>query len=59
MALIPIPLCEETSESLFGANGQRLAIKYKLTDVHIRNHDICIIYIYIINSINKHKRNVI
>ncbi|RVW63132.1 hypothetical protein CK203_063267 [Vitis vinifera] len=40
--LVPIPLCEETSESLFGANGQRLAIKYKLTDVHIRNHDICI-----------------
>ena len=29
-------------ESLFGANGERLAIKYKLTDVHIRNHDICI-----------------
>ena len=41
-SLVPIPLCEETSESLFGANGQRLAIKYKLTDVHIRNHDICI-----------------
>ncbi|KAL6347349.1 hypothetical protein AAG906_016822 [Vitis piasezkii] len=40
--LVPIPLCEETSLSLFGANGKRLAIKYKLTDVHIRNHDICI-----------------
>ncbi|RVW83333.1 hypothetical protein CK203_038862 [Vitis vinifera] len=40
--LVPIPLCEETSQSLFGANGKRLAIKYKLTDVHIRNHDICI-----------------
>ncbi|RVW91463.1 hypothetical protein CK203_038615 [Vitis vinifera] len=25
--VVPIPLCEETSESLFGANGQRLAIK--------------------------------
>ena len=31
-----------SSQSLFGANGKRLAIKYKLTDVHIRNHDICI-----------------
>ncbi|KAL6332997.1 hypothetical protein AAG906_020015 [Vitis piasezkii] len=40
--LVPIPLCEETSQSLFGANGKRLAIKYKLTNVHIRNHDICI-----------------
>ncbi|KAL6338401.1 hypothetical protein AAG906_020485 [Vitis piasezkii] len=30
--LVPIPLCEETSMSLFGANGKRLAIKYKLTD---------------------------
>ncbi|RVW67140.1 hypothetical protein CK203_063958, partial [Vitis vinifera] len=41
-SLVPIPLCEETSVSLSGANGERLAIKYKLTDVHIRNHDICI-----------------
>ena len=40
--LVPIQLCEETSQSLFGANDKRLAIKYKLTDVHIRNHDICI-----------------
>ena len=40
--LVPIPLCEETSQSLFGANGKRLAIKYKLTNVHIRNHDIYI-----------------
>ena len=40
--LVPIPLCEETSQSLFGANGKRLVIKYKLTDVHIRNHDIYI-----------------
>ncbi|KAL6318637.1 hypothetical protein AAG906_000715 [Vitis piasezkii] len=40
--VVPIQLCEETSQSLFGANGKRLAIKYKLTDVHIRNHDICI-----------------
>ena len=31
-----------SSQSLFGANGKRLAIKYKLTDVHIHNHDICI-----------------
>ncbi|RVW17992.1 hypothetical protein CK203_109384 [Vitis vinifera] len=40
--LVPIPLCEETSQSLFGANGKRLAIKYKLTEAHIRNHDVCI-----------------
>ena len=40
--LVPFPLCEETSQSLFGANGKRLAIKYKLTNVHIRNHDIYI-----------------
>ena len=40
--LVPFPLCEETNQTLFGANGKRLAIKYKLIDVHIRNHDICI-----------------
>ena len=40
--LVNIQLCEETSQSLFGANGKRLDIKYKLTDVHIRNHGICI-----------------
>ena len=40
--LVPIQLCEETNQFLFGANGKRLAIKYELTDVHIRNHDICI-----------------
>ena len=40
--LVPIQFCEETSQSLFGANGKRLVIKYKLTDVHIRNHDIYI-----------------
>ena len=40
--LVPIRLYEETSQSLFGANDKRLAIKYKLTDVHIYNHDICI-----------------
>lgn len=40
--LVPISLCEETNQSLFGANGKRLAIKYKLTDAHIRNHDVCI-----------------
>ena len=46
--LVPIPLCEETSQSLFGANGKRFAIKYKLTDVHNRNHDICIKQTFII-----------
>ena len=40
--LVPIRLYEETSQSLFGANGKRLAIKYKLTDNYIHNHDICI-----------------
>ena len=40
--LVPIQLCEKTSWSLFGANGKRLSIKYKLTDVHIHNHDTCI-----------------
>ena len=40
--LVPIPLCEDTSQSLFGVNGKRLAIKCKLTDVYIRNHGICI-----------------
>ena len=38
--LVPISLCEETNQS--HANGKRLAIKYKLTDAHIRNHDVCI-----------------
>ncbi|WKA05473.1 hypothetical protein VitviT2T_023437 [Vitis vinifera] len=40
--LVPVQLCVKTSESLFGANGKRLAIKCKLTDVYIRNHGICI-----------------
>ena len=52
--LVPISLCEETSQSLFGANGKRLAIKYKLTDVHIRNHDVCIKQTFIIvNDLNE------
>ena len=40
--LVPISLCEETNQSLFGANGKRLVIKYKLTDANIHNHDVCI-----------------
>ncbi|KAL6313388.1 hypothetical protein AAG906_001100 [Vitis piasezkii] len=40
--LVPIPLCEESSMSLFGADSKRFTTKYKLTDVHIRNHDVCI-----------------
>ena len=33
---------KKTKESLFGANGKRLAIKYKLSNAHICNQDICI-----------------
>ena len=53
--LIPIQLCEETNQSLFGANGKRLAIKYELTDVHIRNHDICIKQTFILVKYLKEK----
>ena len=40
--LVPINFCEKTKESLFGANGKRLAIKYKLSNAHICNQDIYI-----------------
>ena len=40
--LVPIKFCEKTKESLFGANGKRLVIKYKLSNAHICNQDICI-----------------
>ena len=33
---------KKTKESLFGANGKRLAIKYKLSNAHICNQGICI-----------------
>ena len=40
--LVPIKFCEKTKETLFGANGKRLAIEYKLSNAHICNQDICI-----------------
>ncbi|KAL6349740.1 hypothetical protein AAG906_041147 [Vitis piasezkii] len=40
--LVPIKFCEKTKETLFGANGKKLAIKYKLPDTHICNQGICI-----------------
>ena len=33
--LVPIKFCEKTKETLFGANGKRLAIEYKLSNTHI------------------------
>ena len=41
-SLVPIKFCEKTKETLFGANGKRLAIKYKLSNAHISNQGICI-----------------
>ena len=46
--LVPINFCEKTKESLFGANGKRLAIKYKLSNAHICNQGICIKQTFII-----------
>ena len=40
--LVPTQLFEKTRQTLFGANGKRLAIKYKLSNAHICNQDICI-----------------
>ena len=40
--LVPIKFCKKTKESLFGANGKRLDIEYKLSDAHICNQGICI-----------------
>ena len=40
--LVPIKVCEKTKESLFGANGKKLAIKYNLSNAHICNQGICI-----------------
>ncbi|KAL6340263.1 hypothetical protein AAG906_040699 [Vitis piasezkii] len=40
--LIPIKFYEKTEQTLFGANGKRLAIRYKLSNAHICNQDICI-----------------
>ena len=33
--LVPIKFCEKTKETLFEANGKRLAIEYKLSNTHI------------------------
>ncbi|KAL6345597.1 hypothetical protein AAG906_017327 [Vitis piasezkii] len=41
-SLVPIKFCEKTKETLFGANGKRLAIKYKLSNAHICNQGIYI-----------------
>ena len=35
--LVPTQLYEKTKQTLFGANGKKLAIKYKLPDAHICN----------------------
>ena len=40
--LVSIKFCEKTKETLFGANGKKLAIKYKLSDAHICNQGLCI-----------------
>ena len=40
--LIPIKFYKKTKQTLFGANGKRLAIRYKLSNAHICNQDICI-----------------
>ena len=40
--LISIKFYEKTEQTLFGANGKRLVIRYKLSNAHICNQDICI-----------------
>ena len=40
--LVPTQLYEKTRQTLFGANGKKLTIKYKLSDAHICNQGICI-----------------
>ncbi|KAL6335940.1 hypothetical protein AAG906_003565 [Vitis piasezkii] len=46
--LVPIQFYEKTKQTLFGANGKRLAIKYKLSNAHICNQGICIKQTFII-----------
>ncbi|RVW24955.1 Enzymatic polyprotein [Vitis vinifera] len=36
------PIYEKTRQALFGANGKKLIIKYKLSNAHICNQGICI-----------------
>ena len=40
--LVPTWLYEKTKQTLFGANGKELTIKYKLSDAHTCNQGICI-----------------
>ena len=40
--LVPIRFYEKTKQTLFGANGKRLVIQYKLSNAHICNQGICI-----------------
>ena len=40
--LVLTQLYDKTRQTLFGANGRKLAIKYKLSDAHICNQGICI-----------------
>lgn len=39
--LIPTQCYEKTTERLYGANHSRLKIKYKISNVHIYNQNIC------------------
>ena len=40
--LVLTQLYEKTRQTLFGANGRKLVIKYKLSNAHICNQGICI-----------------
>ena len=40
--LVPTQFYEKTRQTLSGANGKRLVIKYKLSNAHICNQGICI-----------------
>ena len=41
-SLVPTQIYEKIRQTLFGANGKKLTIKYKLSDAHICNQGICI-----------------
>ena len=41
-SLVPTQFYEKTRQTLSGANGKRLAIKYKLSNAHVCNEGICI-----------------
>ncbi|GAV65422.1 Peptidase_A3 domain-containing protein, partial [Cephalotus follicularis] len=40
--LIPTKFFEKTKQRLSTANGENLSVKFKISDVHICNDDICI-----------------